>query len=58
MVTCEQCGAVFYEDDAMYRVPYLEDGLRPWEKVMICPWCRSDELRTLDDPDEAEETDE
>ena len=45
---CDECDAIFSEEDAGSRPSVLEDGMRPWDRVMTCPVCGSDELRQLD----------
>lgn len=45
---CDECDAVFREEDAGSRTSVLEDGVRPWDRVMTCPECGSSELHLLD----------
>jgi len=44
MFKCCDCGTFFKEEEADFRPAVLEDGLRPTDKVMVCPVCGCDEL--------------
>lgn len=44
MMYCNDCCEFFREEEADTRDARLEDSLRPWEKVMMCPYCGSEDL--------------
>lgn len=45
---CDDCAAVFNEQDAAQRPAELEDGTDPWVKILVCPSCGSDQLAKAD----------
>lgn len=41
---CNDCGNVFDESHARRRPAQLEDSIEPWDTVLQCPICHSEDL--------------
>lgn len=44
MYKCCECGVFFKDEEADFRSSVLEDSVRPWDKIMVCPVCGSDDI--------------
>lgn len=42
---CNDCHAIFGEDEMETRKARLEDGVSPWIEIAVCPCCGSDDLK-------------
>ena len=48
MMYCNDCNELFLDSEAESRPTVLEDGKPPWERVMLCPFCGSEDLDEAD----------
>lgn len=48
MLKCCRCGRTYSEWETESRPAELGDGLPPWSRVAVCPYCGSDDNEECD----------